>query len=300
MIAKLKNKLYNFYIDYTYSKIINTSKKKINHNLKIDQDIQNLLNKLKIDGAITYDKFKADDKMISYYTDLLKKKINEKSTFAKYPFFSHPLVFQRNTIVEKILNDKKIITLIKSYIGDDAILDYISLMVTKSNTQNKIVSEKWHYDNVGKRIKMFLYLNNNENISTDYIKGSNKLIHKKYSTEGSRVKETQIKKYLNNLEIFLPSKGKILIFDTNGYHRGNYISSNVEKLSKDDFRILIKFEFSSKEKSDKFFEKSDSIGPRSTFFSNDFNFDCMDILDKNSLTKLDNFFYYDKKFSNNI
>ena len=46
----------------------------------------------------------------------------------------------------------------------------------KFNQKKKSISENWHYDTVGKRIKIFIYLNSNNNISTDYILSSNQIL----------------------------------------------------------------------------------------------------------------------------
>ena len=65
---------------------------------------------------------------------------------------------------------------------------------------------------------------------------------------------------------------------------------------------MLKFEFSSSKKSDLFYGKSNTIGVRGTFFSNDFNFTDCKLIDQKYLSKIENnYFFYDKdyKYYNN-
>ena len=301
MINYLKKKIYNIYINYAYKKIIDSSKIKKFKTNEINEDLKIVYEKLNNNGIIQYNGIKINDNSINYYLKKIEKKINTKNIFNKYPFFSEKIVFENNTLVEKVLKDKQVNSLIKCYLGEDAKLDYISLMITKANTSNKIVSEKWHYDNVGKRLKMFVYLNDSNYISTEYIKETNNLKHFFYSTEGSRVNENKIKKLKKNKATFFAEKGKILIFDTNGFHRGNFqLIQNQIKNESNQFRILIKFEYSSKLKSERFYDKSDIIGPRSTFFSEDFNVNDCELIDKSCLSKVGQIFFYDRRYALNI
>ena len=64
--------------------------------------------------------------------------------------------------------NKKINDIIKGYLGIDAVLDYVEFQKININSSFKSISENWHYDNVGKRIKLFVYLNDCEKIFTKY------------------------------------------------------------------------------------------------------------------------------------
>ena len=295
ILSKIKSTTKDLYINYTYKKIIKDSKK-----IRYDQKTQNKELEDKKDlllnaGALEIKNYTLDQKYFDYFNEIYVNNLTEISK--DFPNYNYPLIFDKNTIVEKILLDLDLNYLIKSYLGNDARLDIISFSCTRSNSLNKIVSEKWHYDNVGNRLKLFFFLNSNMEISTDYITSSNKIFHKFYSTSGSRVSLEKVNKLKNNIVKFYPEKGNLLLFDTNGYHKGNY-SENLNKLNgkSNQSRLMIKFEFSSKLKSEKFHDKSDIIGPRSTFFSNEFNINDCELIDKSCLSKVGQIFFYDKRY----
>lgn len=299
-----KQKLYDVYLDYVYTKIIFSSKfKKTTYSLK-DKKILDIYLSLKTKGIINY--------KIDYITEYLMEpyiRISKAKGFnhdnKQNPSVSIPIVHGENSLVEKILSDKNLTFIIKSYLGHDAILDNISLNVTFLGDEERVVSEKLHYDNVGKRLKMFIYLNSTNKISTDYALSTNNLKHTKYSTNASRASQKIIKKYQNLIKTFLPRKGQSILFDTNGFHKGNYYLKNYDPLSeKDYYRAIIKFEFSSKEKSNKFFKKNsinakEIIGPRQTFFSETFDVDSCEMIDKAYLAKVGNFYFYDQGYKGN-
>ena len=295
IINCIKSKLKDLYINYTYKKIIKSCKK-----ISYDQETQNEALEHKKDlllntGAILIKNYASDQKYFDYFDEFHSANFSEISK--DYPNYSYPVIFDKNTIVEKILLDLDLNYLIKSYLGNDARLDIISFSYTRTNSLNKIVSEKWHYDNVGNRLKLFFFLNSNMKISTDYISSTNKIFHKIYSTSGSRASLEKVNKLKNNIVKFYPEKGNILLFDTNGYHKGNYTENLVKSKDEDDkSRLMIRFEFSSKIKSEKFYDKSDIIGPRSTFFSNEFNINDCELIDKSCISKIGQIFFYDTRY----
>lgn len=293
----IKSYLYDLFTNYRYKKIIRDSQI-VNYSSKFfSNNVENSLLKLNEDGIIEikkYDLSKNDDNLISR----IYSKEYKKSYFENSPVYIEPTVYSKDSITEKIINDNEIIFLVKSYLGADARLDMISLSLTEFKSDKEIISERWHYDNVGKRLKLFLYLNSNENISTDYILGTNNMTHNNYSMMGSRVQEQKIKQLKKKIKRFFPLKGSLILFDTNGIHKGNYSQHNDSKI-KDNLRIMLKFEFSSKNKSDKFYGKNENIGPRLTFFSEDFDFGNFEIIDQKYLTKIKNFYFYDKNYSLN-
>ena len=294
----IKKTFYNLYIDYAYKKIIGNdfaNQPSIqNHNSK---DFFNDAILLKKNGILQIDDFKVNHGLIKELDKVLDDKI-KLYNFDKNPVANFSEVNSNDSISKIILSDVKINSIIKEYLGKNARLDIISLSVTSDNSQNSIVSEKWHYDNVGKRLKLFYYLNDNENITTDYVLKTNNFFHKYYSTEKSRRSDKFIQKYKNEIHSFFPQIGKIIIFDTNGFHRGNY-KENKQKISMENknkisYRKMLKFEFSNSVKSDLFFGKSNSIGIRGTFFSKDFDFQSCPLIDQKYLCDIDNFYYYDK------
>ncbi|MFL2898367.1 MAG: hypothetical protein ACJZ4G_02000 [Candidatus Pelagibacter sp.] len=298
-IKSLKKIFYDFYISFTFKKIVHSSDKSNSNIFEKTTNSDSQIDLLKKNGVLVYNMDYINDDMVNPYLSSFDNRINLNS-FDESPVINIPFLHEKNSLVEKILSDEKLIILIKHYLGNDAKLDLISVNSTCLNSIKQIVSEKWHYDNVGRRVKMFVYFNNSSKISTDYILGTNNIYHKNYSTDGSRIKFAKIKSLENKTKSFYPVKFQSIIFDTNGYHRGRFTSEkNFNERDKLELRNMIKFEFSSEAKSEKFFGKSDAIGPRNTFFSDKFNFNNCPLINKKYLTKIDNFLYYSKLFSEN-
>ena len=300
----IKKKISDKYIDYTYAKIIFSSKFKKTTYLLNDKRILDIYQSLKTKGIINYNIDYITESLMEPYIRICKEKaLNYHSK--QNPTVSIPIVYEKNSLVEKVLSDKNLTFIIKSYLGHDAILDNVSLNITFLGDEKRVVSEELHYDNVGKRLKMFIYLNSTNKINTDYNLGTNNIKHTKYSTNASRASQKIIKKYKNLTKTFLPIKGQSILFDTNGFHKGNYILKDYDSLSESDYyRAMIKFEFSSKEKSNKFFLKNsinakEIIGPRQTFFSEAFDVDNCEIIDKAYLSRVGSFYYYDHAYKRN-
>lgn len=290
-----KKILANFYTDFIFKRIIHLCDKNKSNSFKISFSKEDLYNaqEFKKSGILILKNLNFSEnkiaELISFFLD--------KEDFTKKPICNIPVIINSNSIIAEILSNQKIINYIKYYLGDDAILDTVTLSSTNSSVDNKIVSEQWHYDNVGNRIKLFFYLNDNNSISTDYILETNNLYHKRYSTLGSRISNQHIEKYQSKMYKFFPKKNTLFFFDTNGFHRGNYKYNDNSK--DNSIRRMIKFEFSSEFKSKKFFLKSHSIGPRFTFLSNDFNIDSCEFIKKKYLTKVNDIFIYDSFFKFN-
>ena len=137
------------------------------------------------------------------------KNLNYKSKNRNYKISN--LIIQKNSLIDKILKNKKIQNILKFYIGNNVKLDFIEVGRIKFNQKKKSISENWHYDTVGKRIKIFIYLNSNNNISTDYILSSNQILKRNFTTKGSRYENSSILN--NNKKIFkaYPKIGSIFI-----------------------------------------------------------------------------------------
>lgn len=204
------------------------------------------------------------------------------------------IVIEKGSLLEKFLGNSKINSLLRSYLGNQAQLDFLEINRLTSNPERKSVSEKWHYDCVGRRIKIFIFLNSCNSIYTDYVKSTNLNKHLSYTTGGSRRTDKFIKKKYKNIFSAKPKKGSIFIFDTNGYHQGSYRNSTqIEK------RDTIQLEFSNFEKSKKLLNLGiDSIGIRDIFFDKNFNFSDT-LVNKGCLVyfKEKNFYAYDYKFA---
>lgn len=202
-----------------------------------------------------------------------------------------------NSVPDKILKNDKINTILKGYLGVDAKLDFMEINKIELNPVQEIISEKWHYDVVGKRIKIFVFLNDCENIFTDYAVGTNNIFHKNYSTSGSRIDNQKIKKNYTNFFAAKPVKGSVFIFDTNGFHKGSYRGANINS-SKIISRETIQFEFSSKIKSEKLNKIGlDQIGTRNIFFDKNYPIE-NSLICKEYLTYIhnSNFYFYDRNY----
>lgn len=229
---------------------------------------------------------------------------NEVSDFCKHINFDKQKrnchvsnnIFSRGSIIEKILTNKKIKNLLKAYLGKEAKLDFIEINRLSSNPEKKSVSEMWHYDCVGRRIKIFIYLNDCDNIYTDYVGKTNLNNYFFYTTDSSRRSDNYIKRKYHIFFSAKPIKGSIFIFDTNGYHRGSY-----RNFSDNLLRDTIQMEFSNFEKSKRLLDVGiDSIGIRDIFLDKNFNLNnCL--IEKKCLVPFEekNFYIYDYKFSQN-
>ena len=171
MIQLFKKYIFDYYLSYKYNKII-----KKNDNYKNFTNLEGKkdnLENLKKNGFLIIDNFFG--KPIKY------NEFNWKN-FGNSVKKIHTNVIEENSLSHKIISDNRLNEIIIGYLGPKAVLDYVEIQRTEVNSKNKSISEKWHYDNVGNRIKIFYFLNDCEQIFTDYLQGTNSIYHKKYST----------------------------------------------------------------------------------------------------------------------
>ena len=69
-----------------------------------------------------------------------------------------PLIIENESIIHKLLTNKTLTNIILNYIGKYAKLDCVEVQKIFHNAESKSISEKWHYDNVGRRLKVFYFL----------------------------------------------------------------------------------------------------------------------------------------------
>jgi len=286
MITLLKSILYNKYQSYKFRKIIS----KYDKNLELPSVKNNYETMyLNQNGYL----------ILNNYIENIENyeiKPNNWNQFEKSVKKISNILITKKSLIYKILIDKKINNIIKGYLGIDAVLDYVEFQKININSSFKSISESWHYDNVGKRIKLFVYLNDCEKIFTKYLEETNNLVHNDYSTIGSRVKNKIIEKLISKEVELIPKKGSISIIDTNGYHKGVFRGNDdISNCS----REMIVLEFSSKSKSSQLSKISNDIGPRFVFFDEGLNFDEM-LINKNYLTKFKKFYFYDQNYVNSF
>lgn len=228
--------------------------------------------------------------------DKIKKDL--KFEKKKVSWFYSNLVVKPNSVIEKILEDQKIKKILKKYLGEDAKLDLIEANKYVLNPDKISSSEKWHYDVVGRRVKIFLFLNSCDAIFTKYADGSNNISHNYYSTNGSRATDNFISKKFKKISTIKPKEGSLFIFDTNGFHKGVYRN---DVKSKDISRLTLQMEFSSKSKSDKLFPIAYSnIGVRNIFFSKKCKIENY-LIDREYINELngEEIIFYDQEYSTN-
>lgn len=146
---------------------------------------------------------------------------------------------------------------IKSYIGDDCRLDnmYISWFDPSISTKSS-VSENWHSDNCGNRLKLWICLKGQGGTKTLFLPGTHK---KKYTfgvDEFLRAIGKKNKSIVENQTELDLCAGDVGIFDTNGLHRGYYGEGA-------DERVAIVVEFISASKSNNI-AKHTPCGPGSS------------------------------------
>ena len=154
----------------------------------------------------------------------------------KYPFLSKPI------------KDKKVLSVIKEYLGKYAVLDYCCAERFWSKGPK---SDVWHHDSVGHRIKLFLCLTDqDESTHTQIVPKSNFIQYSNY--QNTRLNNEKI---LSKHEIIklIGRKNDLILFDTNCMHIGVYSEKP---------RDIVQFEFSDIRKS----MLRGHVGPRKSVF----------------------------------
>ena len=142
------------------------------------------------------------------------------------PIIFDPL-YRFSTVADLLFNDR-IIKIVQDYLGPKVTLDYcwarhLAVDAPKSDT--------WHHDSVGHRVKAFLCLSDqDESAHTKIVVASHKEKYTDYSK--SRIDDSQIPG--ERIASLIGKKGDLIIFDTNGLHKGVYGRS----------RDIVQFEFS--------------------------------------------------------
>ncbi len=144
---------------------------------------------------------------------------------------------------------------IEEYLGFDVRIDVIC--VTEINEQIKEnVSQNWHTDNVGNRLKLFICIEGDGSYPTFYVPKSNLVKYSPSLIEDLRMIGRKNIKKIANEDKLTHRTGSATIFDTNGLHRGGY-----EEQGKLNTRRIVEIEFSNKYKSN-LLMGSAAIGPR--------------------------------------
>ncbi|MCB0339226.1 MAG: hypothetical protein KDD53_06465, partial [Bdellovibrionales bacterium] len=133
----------------------------------------------------------------------------------------HPFLLGR--AAGEVLRDRRLNDLIVRYIGSDATFDRALLFRIPACSQESKLSGLWHHDRVGKRLKLFLLLDDvgPDSRPTHYAVGSHKKFLLSNSYRASRFLEEQVRpKY--RVELLTGKCGEGILFDTHGLHRATW------------------------------------------------------------------------------
>lgn len=164
---------------------------------------------------------------------------------------------------------------VRLYLGPDAYLDGINWM--NVSPKSKSISENWHTDNVGNRLKLFICVNGDGSLPTHVIPSEHRIPSRSewfahtirelirwvgYENSSKDIKEITLKH----------RKGTMFMFDTQLFHRGGYSNGSAQ-------RTIFHMEFSNPEK------HKVSRGPIGSKTFNSFDFDSQ-LLDISSFRSL--------------
>lgn len=177
------------------------------------------------DGIIKINNFGLTEKNLNsikkiFYTEL------EKNDNKKVSKISNNSVITVKTYIpelSKIFSNKLLMNLVKNYLGENFIINGYKITKLMTKNTNEYIASEWHHDRVGRRLKMFIFL---DDVDCDL--GHPTLVAQKtnnihyyvpHTYEGSRFKDNFITK---NYKIVkgCGKKGGGFIFDTNTIHKG--------------------------------------------------------------------------------
>lgn len=174
-------------------------------------------------------------------------KSNQASTGLASKGFAQPLVITdilvREPALIHCLTDD-VITQIFQYLGSKAKLDFVALMVFRTDVEGPCMNDSclFHHDSVGHRLKYFVPMNSAaaDRLETYYVRGSHKIKWPTYHCKDLRANngfDNILSSKQNQLEPLNPDFGSGVLFDTNGLHKGAYKPTSKP-------RVLLQYEFS--------------------------------------------------------
>ena len=217
-------------IDYSHIKDITTLEKNIlkyvylnyNPHLIIHESFLESTNNF--EGIIKINNFGLSEKNLNSIKNIFYKEL-EKNDKTKISKISNNSVITVKTYIPElssIFSNKTLMKMVKNYLGDFEISGYkITKLMTKNT--NQYIASEWHHDRVGRRLKMFIFL---DNVDCEWghptlvaSKTNNLHYYVPHTYEGSRFKGDFITK---NYKIVkgCGDKGSGFIFDTNTIHKG--------------------------------------------------------------------------------
>ena len=185
-------------------------------------------------GSLGYDMFCLSDQVIKS----LKKMAVKNGVTAGERYFPVHLTAADKAAIEELFDN--ISPSVRAYLGREAYLDGMNWLVSDKN--EKSISENWHTDNVGNRIKVFVCVSGDRSQPTYIIPSTNRIPswHEWFFMTFSEVKRWL--GFNNHMSMEGECKlehetGTVYIFDTQLLHRGSYGTATSK-------RVILHMEFS--------------------------------------------------------
>ena len=171
-------------------------------------------------------------KVVNLFNRQLDTKIHTQEILKQNIFFIfNPTIFLES--LTELYEIKEINELVKNYLGDEACLHNSELMKLSKTTDSNQGSGLYHHDTIGHRLKDYFNFNSIETLSdrpTHYARSSHINFWPEHNAKTSRFDEN----YVNNefkVDKLYSKFNEIVIFDTNGLHKGYYEKNNNDRYS---------------------------------------------------------------------
>lgn len=116
-------------------------------------------------------------------------------------------------------------SLVRGYLGPDATLGFVEAFRLRAGPETEdYPSGIWHHDRVGRRLKLFVLLNQvdpNEGRPTEIIPGSHQSLYYSHTVFTARLKEAHATRQGKVVKL-AGYRGDAYLFDTNALHRGTF------------------------------------------------------------------------------
>ena len=181
------------------------------HDKEINKNLKRSKNKFLKKGWLI-------SKTNEFFNNKFELQIDNQETDKSGNFISRNI--SKDTLIN-ILNSKKLVKLVNSYLGNGARLDDIYIWKKdSSNLSREDLSCAWHTDNVGHRLKMFIALDLSISPPVVQFQNNSHLNEYKFSfIEIFRHLKLKISEGNKKYVSFNISNNQLFIFDTNSKHR---------------------------------------------------------------------------------
>jgi len=166
-----------------------------------------------------------NEKFVIYQNVGAQKELKQEIYYIDSPTYYLPELSELYEVEELNL-------LCKDYIGEDCTLQNAELMKVDKSSNSTQGSGLYHHDTIGHRLKVYFNFDLKKNDRpTYYAEKSHFQTWPENHAKVSRFNEEFIKSNFNIVALKKETDDEILIFDTNGLHRGHYEKSNFSRYS---------------------------------------------------------------------